>query len=86
MRTLTVAGAVACATLAVGAPAASAAGGNGQSFCSFSSKPDFQIVEGDLSTYANPGEFVSAFAPLPGAPGSAWGIQGVCNPHSFPTP
>jgi hypothetical protein len=82
-RTLTVAGLIACATFALGVPAASAAGGNGTSFCSFSGKPDFHIDFGDLSTYANPGELVSAFAPLPGNPGSGWGIQSVCNPNRF---
>jgi hypothetical protein len=82
-RTLTVAGLIACATLALGVPAASAAGGKGTSFCSFSGKPDFSIVEGDLSTYANAGELVSALAPLPGIPRAGWGIQSVCNPNNF---
>jgi hypothetical protein len=72
--------------LASGAPAATAVGGNGRSFCSFAAKPDFHVVEGDLSTYANPGEFVSASPPLPGTPGSGWGIQGVCNPNDSVAP
>jgi hypothetical protein len=60
-----------------------AAGGGGASYCSISSKPDGVVVIGDLSTYANPGEFVTALAPLPGNPGSGWGVQHVCNPNRF---
>jgi hypothetical protein len=62
---------------------ASAAGGGGTSFCSHATKPDGVLVIGDLSTYANPGEFVTALAPLPGNPGSGWGVQNVCNPNRF---
>ena len=62
---------------------ATAAGGNGTSFCSGSSAPDGYIVIGDLGTYNNAGEFVSALAPLPGDPGFGWNVQSVCNPNRF---
>lgn len=69
--------------LVAAAPAALAAGGQGRSYCSLSSKPDGHVVVGDLSTYSNAGELVSALAPLPGDRGSGWGIQNVCNPNRF---
>jgi hypothetical protein len=63
------------------------AGGGGTSICSGSGKPDGVVVLGDLSTYNNAGEFVTAeiaeFGPLPGVPGSGWNVQGVCNPNRF---
>jgi hypothetical protein len=39
------------------------------------------VQSGDLSTVANPGEFVTALAPLPGSRGSGWGIQNICSPR-----
>jgi hypothetical protein len=51
--------------------------------CSGSGKPDGVVVVGELSTYNNAGEFVTALAPLPGNPGSGWNVQGVCNPNRF---
>jgi hypothetical protein len=67
-------------------PSASAADGNGASYCSNAGKPDGvvdveAVQRGDLSTVNNPGEFVTALAPLPGSQGSGWGIQNYCNPR-----
>jgi hypothetical protein len=71
------------ALLLIQAGQAFAAGGRGSSYCSIATKPDGVVVIGDLSTYDNPGEFVTALAPLPGDPGSGWGVQHVCNPNRF---
>ena len=68
----------------VGSATAQAAGGNGTSFCSNSGAPDGVMIVGDVSTYSNAGEVVSAQAPLPGDRGSGWGVQYFCNPNINP--
>ena len=83
MRRLIVTAVLTGSVLLAAAPAALAAGGGGQSYCSLSTRPDGHLIVGDLSTYSNAGEFVSALAPLPGDRGSGWGIQNVCNPNRF---
>jgi hypothetical protein len=84
-RTL-VAGLVTGAALWAGVPSALGASGNAASYCSNAGKPDGvvdveAVQSGDLSTVANPGEFVTALAPLPGSRGSGWGIQNICSPR-----
>lgn len=81
-----VAGLVAGAAVWACLPTAWASGGNGSSYCSNGGKPDGVVdVEavqgGDIGTVDNPGEFVTALAPLPGLQGSGWGIQNFCNPR-----
>jgi hypothetical protein len=83
MNKITIGCALTIASIAVYAGTANGAGGGGASICSASGKPDGEIVLGDLSTYNNAGEFVTALAPLPGEPGSGWNVQGVCNPNRF---
>jgi hypothetical protein len=83
MKKVTIGCALALASMAMYAGTANGAGGGGQSFCSNSGKPDGVVVVGDLSTYNNAGELVSALAPLPGDPGTGWNVQSVCNPNRF---
>jgi hypothetical protein len=74
---------IASSVIAVAAASAQAAGGNGASYCSNASAPDGEIVVDDLTTYDNPGEFVSALSPWPGDKGVGWNVQSVCNPNRF---
>lgn len=83
MKKLIIVGALATVLSLQTAGAAGAANGNGNSYCSNSAKPDGVLVVGDLATYSNAGEVVSAQAPLPGAPGAGWGVQFFCNPNRF---
>jgi hypothetical protein len=81
-----VTGVLAGVALWVCMPSAWAAGGNGTSYCSNASAPDGvvdveAVQRGDISTVNNPGEFVTALAPLPGSQGSGWGIQSFCSPR-----
>jgi hypothetical protein len=80
MRTFILGTAVA-AVLAVTGGVAAAAGGNGQSFCSNSSKPDGFVIDGDVSTYNNAGEIISRLGR-----GEAGGrlVQTFCNPNLVP--
>jgi hypothetical protein len=79
---LALAGAAVSALLLLGATPADAAGGKGTSYCSNAGRPD-GVVTDDFDSYDNPGELVSALAPLRGDPGWGWGIQAVCNPKRF---
>jgi hypothetical protein len=83
MKKVTIGCALALASMAMFAGTANGAGGGGKSFCSNSGQPDGVVEVGDLSTYDNAGEFVSALAPLPGDPGTGWNVQSVCNPNRF---
>jgi hypothetical protein len=78
---LALAGAAVSALFLLGATPADAAGGKGTSYCSNAGRPDGVVT--DFASYDNPGELVSALAPLQGVPGWGWGIQGVCNPKWF---
>lgn len=85
MKKLVISLAASSVLLLHAAGGAAAAGGGGTSYCSNATKPDGVMVFGDFSTYSNPGEVVSALAPLPGDRGTGWGIQHTCNPHLFGT-
>jgi hypothetical protein len=83
MKKLLISGVLATVLLLQAVGPASAAGGGGKSYCSNAAGPDGVLVVDDLATYSNPGELISALAPLPGNPGSGWNVQGICNPHRF---
>jgi hypothetical protein len=82
MRTSLITLAVVAAVVGIAGGSASAAGGNGASFCSGSDKPDGYVVDGDVSTYNNAGEIISRLDGG-GVPGLGRAVQTFCNPNLF---
>ena len=72
--------------LLMGGGVASAAQGGGASICSFSGQPD-HVVTADPSTWNNPGEAISFFAPQgvnSGLPNPGQQVKAFCNPTLQP--